>query len=775
MDEINFYSGDDDCAAWHFTAAGEAFADTSGRPCVVMAPGFASTRDTGGLVAYAEGFAAAGLHAVLFDYRGFAASGGSPRQLVSASRQRQDYHAAIAAARRLPGVDPERIVLWGISFSGGHVVRVAAEDARVAALSGWSFVTAAVIGVIGASGVVLVADRRGLLLGESVALSAVSFVVLGGVAVGGLPTPGAYGSFARGLVDGWADLLSSAPPADLTDQLRALPFTIAWLAAAVGGEIARHSRRPGLPAIGPLLALGLSLLFTVEERWLALLQGAGILAGTLALIAVATRSRRRSGTDADLDEDAIAVNRRRLALGAVVAVAAVVAAPMLGPRLPLADAHERFDLRRYQVPPFDPLAVPSPLVQLKASLKDERRDDVVFVVSGDTPIDRWPVAVMADYDGVVWTVADPEENARGTVFVPVDTQLPELDDPLPDGTTSVHHTVEIVDLGGSFLPLPGTATELVFPDDPDPRLNLQTGTVALPGGVPNGLTFDVTSSVIPTPTEAELATTTVTPVDRTEELKLLQPPVRNLAADLVEGRDQGWGQMAAIRDEFVNRGFYDATADTAPGHSEARIARMLEDPEQIVGYEEQYAAAAALMARVASLPTRVVVGYRVPEDAWQGGRAEVTAGDIAAWVELDTGEHGWVPVDVTPDRSRTPDPESQGATTEQIAIPNPPPPPPPPPDVQPPRQVDEEVDDDEIRAREPPLGVPRHERLGMGRRRHRDPRGRCSPCWRPSWWRGRRCADGADGAVGRRAGRSSGRGPRPSTGARNRGSAARPA
>ena len=126
MDEISFTSGDDRCAAWHFAASGETFAGADGRPCVVMAPGFASTRDTGGLVAYAEGFAAAGLHAVLFDYRGFAASGGSPRQLVSASRQRQDYHAAIAAARQLPGVDPERIVLWGISFSGGHVVRVAA-------------------------------------------------------------------------------------------------------------------------------------------------------------------------------------------------------------------------------------------------------------------------------------------------------------------------------------------------------------------------------------------------------------------------------------------------------------------------------------------------------------------------------------------------------------------------------------------------------------------------------------------------------------------------
>ena len=65
-----------------------------------MAPGFAGTRDTSALMDYARGFAGAGLDVVLFDYRGFGGSGGSPRQLVSASRQRQDYRAAIAAARQ---------------------------------------------------------------------------------------------------------------------------------------------------------------------------------------------------------------------------------------------------------------------------------------------------------------------------------------------------------------------------------------------------------------------------------------------------------------------------------------------------------------------------------------------------------------------------------------------------------------------------------------------------------------------------------------------------
>ena len=266
------------------------------------------------------------------------------------------------------------------------------------------------------------------------------------------------------------------------------------------------------------------------------------------------------------------------------------------------------------MPPFDPLAVPSPLVQVKASLKDERRDDVVFVVSGDTPIDRWPVAVMSDYDGVVWTVADPERDPDAAEFVPVDTQLPELDDPLPDGTTTVEHTVEIVDLGGSFLPAAGTPRQLTLPGDLDPRMNLLTGTVALPGGVTDGLTYEVTLGRHPGRARGRSwRRRPITPVDRTEELELLPPPVRNLAADLVEGQrprlGRSWRRSAT---SSSTRASTTSPRTPPPGHSYGRIAAMLEDPDRIVGFEEQYAAAAAVMAQVAELPVRVVVGYRDP-------------------------------------------------------------------------------------------------------------------------------------------------------------------
>ncbi len=79
-------------------------------------------------------FADAGFVVVVFDYRYFGSSTGEPRQLLDIARQHDDYRAVVAWTRELDGVDPDRIVLWGSSFSGGHVLAVAATDPRIAAV-----------------------------------------------------------------------------------------------------------------------------------------------------------------------------------------------------------------------------------------------------------------------------------------------------------------------------------------------------------------------------------------------------------------------------------------------------------------------------------------------------------------------------------------------------------------------------------------------------------------------------------------------------------------
>ena len=102
-------------------------------PVVVMAHGFGATRVLG-LRPFAERFAAAGLAALVFDYRNFGDSEGEPRNLISPRRHVEDWLAAIDFTAGLPEVDGSRMGLWGTSFSGGHVLVAAAERPAVRAV-----------------------------------------------------------------------------------------------------------------------------------------------------------------------------------------------------------------------------------------------------------------------------------------------------------------------------------------------------------------------------------------------------------------------------------------------------------------------------------------------------------------------------------------------------------------------------------------------------------------------------------------------------------------
>lgn len=102
-------------------------------PVIIMAHGFAAIRQAR-LPAFAERFVSAGYAVYLFDYRHFGDSEGEPRHLVSPRRQQQDWRAAIAHVQQLAGIDVNNIVLWGTSFSGGHVLHLAAQGLPVRAV-----------------------------------------------------------------------------------------------------------------------------------------------------------------------------------------------------------------------------------------------------------------------------------------------------------------------------------------------------------------------------------------------------------------------------------------------------------------------------------------------------------------------------------------------------------------------------------------------------------------------------------------------------------------
>ncbi len=127
--DLEFSSGSagDQCRAWFYEPDGAGpFA------ALVMGHGLGAVKEMR-LDAYAERFAAAGYACLVFDYRHFGTSDGTPRQLLDIDSQLEDWRAALACARGHERVRAERVVLWGSSFGGGHVMATAAREPGVAA------------------------------------------------------------------------------------------------------------------------------------------------------------------------------------------------------------------------------------------------------------------------------------------------------------------------------------------------------------------------------------------------------------------------------------------------------------------------------------------------------------------------------------------------------------------------------------------------------------------------------------------------------------------
>ena len=129
--DISFDSEGLQCAGWLFVpddlSAGQK------RPAIVMAHGFSATKEMY-LQHFAAAFCAAGFVVTVFDYRYLGASQGEPRGQIIPHLQQQDYRNAITWTQARPEVDAARIGVWGSSYSGGHVLHLAAFDRRIKAV-----------------------------------------------------------------------------------------------------------------------------------------------------------------------------------------------------------------------------------------------------------------------------------------------------------------------------------------------------------------------------------------------------------------------------------------------------------------------------------------------------------------------------------------------------------------------------------------------------------------------------------------------------------------
>ncbi|MFV0458860.1 MAG: alpha/beta hydrolase [Actinomycetales bacterium] len=128
-DDVEFVSDGVTLRGWHYRTDGQGTA-----PTIVMSHGFAAVKEMY-LDSYAEVFAANGFNVLVFDNRNLGASEGTPRGEITPWHQIDDFRNAITYAQTLEGTDPDRIGIWGSSYSGGHVLVVAAQDRRVKCVS----------------------------------------------------------------------------------------------------------------------------------------------------------------------------------------------------------------------------------------------------------------------------------------------------------------------------------------------------------------------------------------------------------------------------------------------------------------------------------------------------------------------------------------------------------------------------------------------------------------------------------------------------------------
>lgn len=124
-DDVEFLSEGTTVRGWLYRPDGPG-----PHPTVVLAGGWCYVRELV-MPYYAEEFARQGIGALVFDYRNLGVSAGEPRQHLDPWMQITDYQNALSYLETCPDVDASRLGAWGISYSGGHVIVLAAIDPRV--------------------------------------------------------------------------------------------------------------------------------------------------------------------------------------------------------------------------------------------------------------------------------------------------------------------------------------------------------------------------------------------------------------------------------------------------------------------------------------------------------------------------------------------------------------------------------------------------------------------------------------------------------------------
>ncbi|HXR44245.1 MAG TPA: transglutaminase domain-containing protein, partial [Pseudolysinimonas sp.] len=478
---------------------------------------------------------------------------------------------------------------------------------------------------------------------------------------GVVPTVTSIASLGVGAVWGWADLLTLRPPVQLPDYVTVVPYLSTWLVGLVGTTLAtrwltrkRTPARASLLLIGPAVLYLASVLLGTEQPYYP-----GVRGVLFAAVALVWLGWRRTTIEQVKVERARGTLRRRITGTAIVVGAAVAIGALSGAAL-APPPQSRYVLRDQIQPPFQPLDFSSPLAGFRQYSKLEV-DKTLFTITGLQPDERIRLATMDSYDGHLWNVAGSQLQSGGSgSFELVGGTYPKPPLVTDGGDQTISLTVGAYD--DVWVPSTGYARSLAITGVPADdlqglRYNAATGSAVLMAGLKRGDTVKLTAELQKdAPDDDKLrAVPTAT---------IQQGPVTDIpdivAAKAVEFAGDAKSPIEQLRNieltlhskGYLSHGTASDSVASLAGHGDDRMEQLLSGTA-MVGDQEQYASAMALMARSLHYPARVVMGFapKVPKGA---GTVKVTGHDVTAWVEVAFQGVGWVAFDPTPIQTDVP-------------------------------------------------------------------------------------------------------------------------
>jgi transglutaminase-like putative cysteine protease len=345
-----------------------------------------------------------------------------------------------------------------------------------------------------------------------------------------------------------------------------------------------------------------------------------------------------------------------LRAGAVLALTAVAAAVLVGPRIPGAGDPGVVPWRASERDGPGSLVVVSPLVDIRARIVDQADVEVFTVDSAERSY--WRLTSLETFDGRIWSSKGQYRPARGRL---------EGTGAAPLGGTglSVQH-FRISQLDVKWLPAAYEPVEIGLASA---RYDPESGSLLTEEEVATGLEYSVTSA-LKTIEGAELQAVAELAEGELDEGYTDLPDGFSLRAQQLASEIAGapslspYERAIALQDYFRGGTFtYDLSIDA--GHDDNALEQFLFETRR--GYCEQFAGAYAALARSVGLPARVAVGF-TPGERGDDGRFEVRGLNGHAWPEVYFAGYGWVPFEPTPGRG-IPGGESYTGVEEQQAVP----------------------------------------------------------------------------------------------------------